>query len=450
MDNDGIKKKPDQGEIPELDKNGILKKDKSEAEESDLKTQVFPHLNIPEKEQTDDSDRVESVDLAIDEKIKNLEKPKRKDNRILIGILLVAVVLVAGILVFQKDRSIIDPVFSDRPLPSSEESGTETEQYIPLESDQPRTVQKEEIKTFELSDDIFVGKAYIQVKDTGPIISAEKDPELAAIANALLLRIKAIYGTTVGKRKDISREISSGSFQNFRISGIRSKQMDNLLADEISIKIPSGGTFFVKDGILDSVKKADYDQIQNDLKKGGISISKEILKDEGIIKVKLLVGDLPEQTEKNDFLIGAYQVGEIVLGMPISEMKKVLKGKFRMIKRNIMVENQYFSVYKVEDKEKAPLYFVYDQNGRIWGIQIVDSRFTTQKGIGIDSSLASIRSLCSKVKINLHPRKVTFATFDDLEIKFFLSDENIDFTQKIFPLQTKVSYIILGKSPYLD
>jgi len=451
VDNNGSKKnKSDEEVISDPDKNGILRKDKSETEESDVKTQIFPQLTVPEKEQVDDSGRIESVDLAIEEKIKHLEKPKKTDNRVLIGILLVAVVLLVALLVFQKDRSIIDPGFSEKPSNNLEESGTDSEQYIPVDTDIPSSIKKEEIKTIELSNDIFVGKVLVQVRETGAIISVEKDTELVAIAEAFLIRITAIYGTKIGKRKEITREVSSGSFQNFKITGIKSKQMENTLAEEISVKTPSGGTFFVKDHILDSIIKTNYEQIHNDLKEAGILVSKEILKEEGVLKIKLAVENGPELLDKNDFLIGSQNVGEILLEMPISEMKRVLKGKYRMIRRNIMVGNKSFSVYKVEDKNKTPFYFVYEKNGRIWGIQIVDSKFKTQKGIGIDSSLGNIRALYSKVKVNLHPQKVIFVTLDELGVKLFLQEENINFDKKIFPLQTKISYIILGKSPYLD
>jgi len=166
-----------------------------------------------------------------------------------------------------------------------------------------------------------------------------------------------------------------------------------------------------------------------------------------------LVGDLPDQAV-DDYLIKGNGVGKVVLDSDISEIKLLLAPKYNMIKRRIMVENEFVIIYKIENQNRKPLFYIYERDGKIWGIQIVDELFRTERGVGIGSSLGAMRIYYTQLNIFAIPRKVTCLWIDQenlKEIKFIIADDTrIDFKTERFPFDIKINSILIGKSPYLN
>jgi hypothetical protein len=205
---------------------------------------------------------------------------------------------------------------------------------------------------------------------------------------------------------------------------------------------------------LKSVSRTTYDQVLQDLEAAGLKALKKVLPEKNLVQIQLrVVGNLLAEPD-DPSLISGKGVGKVMLNSRISEITSLLDNRYNMIKRRIMVENEFVIIYKIENQNRKPLFYIYERDNRIWGIQIVDELFRTDRGIGIGSSLGAMRIYYTKLNIVAIPRKITYLSVDQehlKEIKFILADDaRIDFAIKRFPFDIQINSILIGKSPYLN
>jgi hypothetical protein len=205
--------------------------------------------------------------------------------------------------------------------------------------------------------------------------------------------------------------------------------------------------------MLESVSKVTFEGLENDLKRSGIIPQKEIIPEDSRIQVQLRITDDWQNRPVDPYLIHGDGLEEIKLGMAVSEMKRNLSTHHRILMRKIMVGNRFETIIKIDDLQRQPLFFIYQKDEKIWGIEVVHHRYKTLRGIGIGSTLGMVRICYPDVSIVSLPGRLTYISSSDSQhenIKYLLLDDNrIDFTKNEFPFDLKINSILVGNSPFL-
>jgi len=323
-----------------------------------------------------------------------------------------------------------------------------------LEQRKPMAEPEEQTQEFVFSDDAFQGEAPLRAEAEGVLFTKEKDAELVAIGDAMNIRARLLFGIKTTQKGDTLTETCNGNFNGFRISSLKIRLSGKIIQDEISISTPSRGLINIIGKTLDSVTRTRYDQILKDLEAAGLKVFKRLLPEKNAVQIQLRMTRISTFRSGDAHLFNGTSVGNVALGAKISDMKSLLPPRYRMIKRRIMMENEFKIIYKIEDHKQTPLFYVYERNAKIWGIQIVNDSFRTARGLGIGSSLGAMRIYYTNLNIRSLPGKVTYLWInqeDFKEIKFILvDDKRINYDDNIFPFDIKVNSILIGKSPYLN
>lgn len=293
------------------------------------------------------------------------------------------------------------------------------------------------------------GKALLKVRAKGPLISNEKDPEIAAVGEALRVRVEMLYGVRRRAQRGSIIETAAGVFQGFKVNSTRVTSAGKVTKDEIVVTTPTKGIFIIRNNILDAWRNCNYEQIYRDLDNSGIKVIKRADPVEGIVNVRLSVTALKGIPAVNGFLISRRRVGRIELDMTIRQMKSALPGNYVYVKKRIEFENEYYDVIKVFDGKKTPLFFVNEKDNRVWGIQLISAKYKTGKGIGIGSTLGSLKIYYPKPRIWSTKGSAPLVSVDGIAGVFILQNEGIDFEKRVFPNSAKIESILIGGSPYL-
>jgi hypothetical protein len=381
-----------------------------------------------------------------------MREPMPSSNRTVIYIVGLFVVAIIFFFMLRRCNSTPTPVTStsgEETSSSTLEPGTDANQtstqdrYTPGEKAQP---------TYDLAGEKLQGTAPLTVKPNGPVASETEDPEIAAVADALKIRIGIIEGSSVKTKDGIITTTSSGTFLGFKISHTLQQRGGEVLKDEIAVTTPSRGQITVKGKILDSMTKITYQTFQNDLKNAGIEVIKNPLPDESIINVQLrLTGSLGPAVNP-DFLIGPNSVGSVEIGMPTQKMEALLNRKYSVVSRRLADEDKYYDTFKVLGPGGQPLFFVIGRNGKVIGIQVVSERYKTSRGISIGNKLGEFR-VCyvnnGKMAVSSTLAGNPFVSVQGLGIQFFLQGQGLSFTGQVFPDDLKISDILVGSSPFV-
>lgn len=329
--------------------------------------------------------------------------------------------------------------------PQDEGASTET---VPVPSD-----KEEAPPVFELSDDVFQGVAPMEVRQAGPVISVEVDPEIAAVVDALKVRVDIINGTKTADRAGIITKVTSGMFQGFNIINTHQQKGGEVIKNETVVITPSKGKIIVKDNFLDSLWKIDHEKFKQDLETAGLEIIKKEMPDEGVLYVQLRVTKVYGKLINPEYLVGRDSVGSIKLEMPIEEMKTVLSsGNYTVVDKTMLQDETYYNTYKVLDHRNEPLFFVTGKDNKVWGIQLLSDRFKTAAGIGLGNTLGELRLFYlknGKVTVSSTPAGSPFVSVETIDGRFFLQGEGLDLKKPTFPDSLTISTILLGGSPFI-
>lgn len=151
-----------------------------------------------------------------------------------------------------------------------------------------------------------------------------------------------------------------------------------------------------------------------------------------------------------DYLISRKKVGRVEVDMPIIAMKAALPGSYGFVAKKIEFENDYYTVIKVLDENKTPLFYVNEKDSRVWGIQIISDKYKTAERIGIGSTLGNIKMYYSKPKIWSAKGSAPLVSVSELDGVFVLQDKGVDIGKGIFPDSAKIESILIGGSPFLE
>lgn len=306
--------------------------------------------------------------------------------------------------------------------------------------------------TYDLPEEKLQGTAPLTVKPNGPVVTAATDPEIAAIAVALKIRVAIIAGSTMKTKGGIVTTTSSGTFLGFKVTQTLQQRGGEVLKEEIAVTTPSRGQVTVKGNILDSMSKITYQTFLNDLKSAGIEVIKNPVPDEGIINVQLRVTGSLGPAANPDLLIGSGSVGPVDLGMPVKKMESLLAKKYEVVSKRLADEGKYYDTYKVLGPGGQPLFFVIGSSGKVLGIQVVSEKFKTSRGLGIGNKLGEFR-VCylrnGKMTVSSTLAGNPYASVQGLAVRFFLQGQGLNFANQVFPDDLKVSDILVGGSPFV-
>ena len=375
------------------------------------------------------------------------------------GIVLVIIVLMTVMLYFMFRSMKKTPATPVPPAAPEKEEVVLSEETVPTKTPITTTIPvkpEEEVPpppVFELSGDIFQGIAPRQVKEKGPVISEESDPEITAVANALTTRIEILSGSKTTTRGGVETKIISGYIQRFRIVSTLQKKGGQVIRDDISITTPSRGLILIKNNILDSVRNMDYEKFIKELETAGITVVKIPETNEETVKVQLKMTKFNGVPASPEYIIGENSVGGVEIGMPIGNLESVLPAnKYVVVAKKVEHENKYYNTFKVYDKRNKSLFFVNEKDKQVWGIQIVSNLYKTAKGIGIGSRLGELRINYldnSPVKITTTAGGLPFVSVGEIKGIFILQAKGLSFETQEFPHETRITDILLGGSPFI-
>jgi hypothetical protein len=451
----------------EVEEKPIKKLPEPENVDLDLKLQPPPGEPILKKEEKPipmPPDRLPEMEEEIS---LHIPEPARAPFSSLTRMLLVVVAVLLIILFYFMFKPREAPQISGKPagekegkVTAAQEPERVTEEIQPAykDTDVDKTRIKpdekgKEITLYKLSDEVFQGTAPLKVKEKGPIISEESDPEIAAIGDALRHRVEILHGSKTSTRGGIETKITSGKFHGFMITNTFQQKDDQIISNVTVIVTPLRGRVLIKGNILDSIIRTDYEKLHRELETAGIEVIKTPLIGEGIVNVQLRVTKLYGIPVKPEFLIGSESVGSVELGMPIERIHTVLPpSKYITIEKEILHEDKFYNTYKVCDLQTEPLFFVNAKDNKVWGIQVVSKKYRTAKGIGIGNTLGELRINYlgnTDIKIGETSGKVPFVSIDEVKGIFLLQGEGIDFEMQVFPNDARITYIMIGGSPFI-
>jgi hypothetical protein len=420
----------------------------------DTKTRQFPQDQVKERIQARNQNDIEQTveddgEIAISFRIK-----KQSPYRPLLLILGIVLLSFIALFVYQMIRSHRNTMMLKKATELETRQDSNAEFLESLEERKTMVEPEDQTQDFAFSDDIFQGEAPLRAEAEGVLFTKERDAELVAIGDAMNIRARLLFGIKTTQKGDILTETCNGNFNGFRISSLKVRLAGKIIQDEISISTPSRGLIKITGKTLDSVTRTRYDQVLKDLEAAGLKVYKRLLPEKNAVQIQLRMTGVSTFRSGDASLFTGIGVGNIALDAKISDMKSLLPPRYRMIKRRIMMENEFVIIYKIEDQNRTPLFYVYERDAKIWGLQIVNNSFRTTRGLGIGSSLGAMRIYYTNLNIRSLPGKVTYLWIDQKdfkEIKFILADDKrINFEDSIFPFDIKVNSILIGKSPYLN
>jgi len=355
--------------------------------------------------------------------------------------MLAAVLALLAVLVFVVTRGRKKGGENDQPVAAQEaQAEPELSNYSEFVA-KSKALKEKPYSEKALTDEPYFGKAPLAVREGGPLLSAELDPQLAALASALKIRVEIIHKSQKVSRGRIGSRITKGDYRGFRVNALEKLENGVVVSEEVSVITPQGGLFRTVDSVLQEVKKTDYSRIVAEIQNVGLEFSAA----PDPAERKTALGRLRSvrtwgKPMAGELLISGKNVGSITLGIPVAQIRKKLPASHGVLKRKVLVNDVYYDVYKITNQEQEPLFYVYEREGQVWGISIISEAFKTDKGIGIGSSLDLIRLHYPVVTLAQSEKKPPFLRLEGVDGIFIIQAEG----------EKKVISILIGESPEFE
>ena len=372
-------------------------------------------------------------------------KKSAQSSIIWISLSIVFIFLVVFFLLIMQARQknkTLKPLTGEQPNEAGEIGSSDTAR-IP----KSKLAKKTTKPILALTDDEFAGQAPIVVKASGPVISAAIDPELAAMVDALKIRLKISADSKSTSRGNIITKVTKGEYRGFKINVEEKLENQNTISEEITVLTPQKGIIKTVNRVLESIRNSDLERFTVELQDSGLEIIKLPLQPGNkVFQVQFKAVSIFGKPIANDLLISGKSVGKIFLGMPTSQLETMLLSSYIVLKRKVLINDIYYDVYKVLDQSNEPLFFVYENKGRVWGISIISEIFKTDKGIGINSSLGLLRLRYPRVNVGISEKKTPFVKIDGVDGLFVIQSKGVDMQKQSFPNKNKIISILIGNS----
>lgn len=283
-------------------------------------------------------------------------------------------------------------------------------------------------KRFEqqvLTAEPFAGEAPLAVRPAGPLVSAEGDPQLAALAEALAVRVRVMSGAQTTVRGGQTLRTTKGEFRGFRVTALEKLDQGVVSQSEVTVVTPGRGTIKTVNRVLQALDKTDLARVLSEVQAVGLEFSPlPAPPGQEVFRAQLLPVRPWGKAVEPGLLVSGRQVGAVALDAPVDRIPGKLPPAHRVLRRKVLVGETYRDVLKITDAAGEPLFYVYEKNGRAWGITVVSPLFRTAGGIGIGSTLDQMRLHYPEVRISHTAKGAPIARVAGIEGSFILqSDE---------------------------
>ena len=354
---------------------------------------------------------------------------------LLFGSLLVVVLVILSIRPRQKEtlkKSPAEPQVSEEKQDLSNYSA-----FIAKN----KALREEKIAEQFLTDEPFAGQAPLKVKADGPVLAQEIDPQLAALADALKIRVRIMQGSQSLVRGNTTTRTTKGGYRGFKVSAVEKLENGVVVSEEIRVESPKKAWIKTVDHVLETAYKTDYPGFVAEIRNAGLEyFPAPVAAGTAVFRGQLRPVGNWGQPVAGEMLLAGKSVGHIALGMPVDRMKNQLIASYIILKRKVLVNDIYYDVYKILDQGNEPLLYVYEKNGRIWGISIISDSFKTEKGIGIGNSLDQMLIHYPLVKLAYSEKKTPFVQVEDVAGIFIIQGDG----------EKKIISILVGNSPEFE
>lgn len=304
-----------------------------------------------------------------------------------------------------------------------------------------RALLEEKSAETTLTDEPFAGKVPLATRASGPLASPEIDVQLAALVDAFRIRVRVMQGSQSFVRNQMASRVTRGEFRGFKVQALEKQDNGRIVAEEAQLITPRNGLVKTVGRVLAVLQKTDLAGVLAEIKAAGMDFSLiPALAGETQVRGMLRITGPWGKALPRELLISGNGVGGLKLGVPVSEIKNRFLANYSILKRKILVKDSYYDVYKVMDQAGEPLFYVYERDGKVWGISIIDESFQTGQGIGINSTLDQIRLHYPLVKLAYSGKKTPFVRVDGVDGIFIIQGEG----------EKKVISIQLGESPEFE
>ncbi len=285
----------------------------------------------------------------------------------------------------------------------------------------------------------FAGEAPLAVRETGPLSSLAADPQLAALAEALMKRVQIMHGFRDTEAKGQVIRSTKGEYRGFRVSAVEKRVNGAAVHSEIILSTPGKGVVRTVNRVLQQLDRTDLNGVLSEVRAAGLEYIPQAAGGD-VFRVQLRPVRPWGKPTAAEWLIAAKAVGAISLGMPVDRIRENLAPSAQVLKRKILVNDAYYDVYKATDAGGEPLFYAYEKAGRVWGISVVSPVFRTVSGIGIGSSLDQMRISYPEVRLAHSERKTPFARVPGVDGIFIFQSDT----------RQEVVAILIGESPEFE
>jgi uncharacterized integral membrane protein len=362
---------------------------------------------------------------------------KLKQSWVLLSIALLLAVLIILFAVQPRHKQSLKKLPAK---PQNSEENQDLSNYSAFIA-QNKALQEKKATEEILTDEPFAGQAPLVAKADVPIIAPEIDPQLAALADALRIRVRVMQGSQSLVRGNTTLRTIKGEFRGFRVNSLEKLENGMVVSDEIRVETPKKGVIKTVGHVLEAVQKTDFPGFISEMRNAGMEFSPApVPAGENIFRGQIRVLASWRKTVADELLISGKNVGPITLGMPVDQMNNQLLAAYIILKRKVLVNDKYYDVYKVLDRTNEPLLYVYEKDRRVWGISIISAAFKTEKGIGIGNSLDQMRIHYPVVKLSYSEKKTPFVQVEAVAGIFIIQGDG----------EKKIISILVGDSPEFE
>ncbi len=333
-----------------------------------------------------------------------------------------------------------EPVRPAAPEPLASEATGEPSGYAAYIARNKALIQKR-YEQQVLTAEPFAGEAPLAVRPAGPLLSPEGDPQLAALAEALAIRVRIMNGAQTTTRGGQTTRTTKGEFRGFRVTALEKLEKGEVSYAEVSVVTPGKRTIKTVNRVLQALEKGDLAGVLSEVQVAGLEFTPlPVPPGQGVFRAQLLPVRPWGKAVEAGLLISGREVGAVALDAPVAGIPGSLPPSFRVLKRKVLVGESYRDVFKITDTAGDPLFYVYEKEGRAWGITVVSPLFRTASGIGIGSTLDQMRLQYPEVRISHTAKGAPVARVGGIEGSFILQSDE----------KPEVIAVLVGQSPEIE
>ena len=333
-----------------------------------------------------------------------------------------------------------EPARAAAPEPKASEAAGEPSGYAAYVARNKALIQKR-YEQQVLTAEPFAGEAPLAVRPAGPLLSPEGDPQLAALAEALAIRVRIMNGVQTTTRLGQTTRTTKGEFRGFRVTALEKLEKGVVSYAEVAVVTPGKRTIKTVNRVLQALEKADLAGVLSEVQAAGLEFTPlPASPGQEVFRAQLLPVRPWGKPVEAGLRISGREVGGVALDAPVTRIAGSLPPAFRVLKRKVLVGESYRDVFKITDAAGDPLFYVYEKDGRAWGITVVSPLFRTSSGIGIGSTLDQMRLQYPEVRISHTAKGAPVARVDGIEGSFILQSDE----------KPEVIAVLVGQSPEIE